>query len=191
MLSNYLDKLFLSLENCMNKIIGLLLVSVFLIGCNENLNQPQDTSMFEKRTPVTNRDSVKGRVPIQRALGCLKLTREQRAIIDSILLEERMCTVECKKTFNDSVKTLREQYQSSMEKYRGVPRTPEIKKEIEILTFQFRQTQRDLEKEYKDKMSVCVKNTHTSIEAILTAEQLRLWNIWKSTGKIPCDVVKP
>jgi hypothetical protein len=172
----------------MNKIISLLLVSLFFIGCNENINQPNDTSLFEKRTPVTNRDSVKGRVPIQRALECLNLTREQRIVIDSILFEERMCTVECKKTFNDSVKTLRQEYKSNMEKYRGVPRTPEIKKEIEILTFQFRQSQRDLEREYREKMSVCVKNTHTSIEAILTVEQLTLWNTWKETGKIPCDV---
>lgn len=172
----------------MKRIIGLVLVSLFFVGCEENLNQPQDTSMFEKRTPVTNRDSVKARVPMERALECLNLTREQKLFIDSIRMEERMCTVECKKEFNDAVKTLREQHRASLEKYRGVERTREIKKEIEILQFQFRQTQRDLEREYRTKMESCKQNLYTCIEIILRADQLTLWNLWKATGKIPCSV---
>ena len=175
----------------MNKFISLLFVSLLFIGCTENLNQPQDTSIFEKRTPVTNRDSVKNRVPLQRALECLNLTREQRFVIDSILREEKICSIECKKELNEDIKTLREDYEAKMEKYRGVKKTPEIKKEIEIITFEFRQTQRDLEKEYRIKMELCIKNTFTFIETILRKDQLTLWNLWKATGKIPCDRVKP
>jgi hypothetical protein len=78
-----------------------------------------------------------------------------------------------------------------MEQYRRVRKTDEIKKEIEILNFEFRQTQRDLEKEYKEKITVCVKNTHISIEVLLRKDQLTLWNFWKATGKVPCDRVKP
>jgi hypothetical protein len=48
-----------------------------------------------------------------------------------------------------------------------------------------------LEKEYREKMAVCVKNTHTDIEVLLRKDQLTLWNIWKATGKVPCDRVKP
>lgn len=173
----------------MKKFIGLLFVSLLFVGCNENINQPQDISMFEKRTPVTNRDSVKNRVPLQRALECLNLTREQRLVIDSILREERICSIECKKELNEGIKTLREDYKAKMEKYRGVKKTPEIKKEIEILTFEFRQTQQDLEKEYRKKMEQCIKNTFVFIEAILRKDQLTLWNLWKATGKIPCDRV--
>lgn len=172
----------------MKKFIGLLFVSLFFFGCKENLNQPQDISMFEKRTPVTNRDSVKNRVPLQRALECLNLTREQRLVIDSILREERVCSMECKKELNESIKTLREEYDAKLQKYRGVPITKENQKEIEIIRFEFRQTQRDLEKEYKTKMEQCVKNTFVFIEAILRLDQLTLWNLWKSTGKIPCNV---
>ena len=175
----------------MKKFIGLLFVSLLFVGCNENINQPQDISMFEKRTPVTNRDSVKNRVPLQRALECLNLTREQRLIIDTIIREEKICSMECKKELNEGIKTLQEDYKSKIEKYRGVEKTAEIKKEIEILTFEFRQTQRDLEKEYRTKMEHCVKNTFVFIEAILRKDQLTLWNLWKATGKIPCDRVKP
>ena len=175
----------------MKKFISMVFVSILLVGCNEHINQPQDITMFEKRTPVTNRDSVKNRVPLQRALECLNLTREQRLVIDSIIREERICTIECKKEFNDVIKTLREDYKSKLEKYRGVEKTDEIKKEIQIMTFEFRQTSRDLEKEYRRKMEVCLKNTFTSIETYLRKDQLTLWNLWKATGKIPCDRVKP
>ena len=175
----------------MKKFIGLLFVSLLLVGCNENINQPQDITMFEKRTPVTNRDSVKNRVPLQRALECLNLTRDQRLVIDTILREERICSMECKKELNEGIKTLKEDYKAKMEKYRGVKKTAEIKKEIEILTFEFRQTQQDLEKEYRKKMEQCIKNTFVFIEAILRKDQLTLWNLWKATGKIPCDRVKP
>lgn len=175
----------------MKKFIGFLLLSLFFVGCNENLNQPQDISMFEKRTPITKKDSVKSRVPLHRALECLNLSREQRLVIDSIIREERLCSMECKGEFNDAVQTLREEYRSKFEKYRGVEKTDEIKKEIEILTFEFRQSQRDLEKEYRKKMETCVKNTLTSIEVFLRKDQLTLWNLWKATGKIPCDRVKP
>jgi len=172
----------------MKSFISLFFITLFLFGCNENINQPQDISMFEKRTPVTNRDSVKNRVPLQRALECLNLTREQRLVIDSIIREERICTIECKKEFNDAIKTLREEYNAKLQKYRGVPVTKENQKEIEIIRFEFRQTQRDIEKEYRIKMEECKKNTFIFIEVILRKDQLTLWNLWKSTGKIPCDV---
>ena len=175
----------------MKSFISLLFVSLLFIGCNENLNQPQDISMFEKRTPITKRDSVKSRVPLQKALECLNLTREQRLVIDSIIREERICTIECKKELNDAVKALQEQHNAKLEKYRGVRKTDEIKKEIEIINFEFRQSHQDLLKEHRLKMEQCVKNTFIYIEAILRKDQLTLWNLWKATGKIPCDRVKP
>ena len=163
----------------MKQFISILFVSLLFFGCNENINQPQDISMFEKRTPVTKRDSVKSRVPLQRALECLNLTRDQRLVIDSILREERICSIECKKELNEGIKTLQEDYKVKMEKYRGVEKTDEIKKEIETIRFEFRQTQRDLEKEYRTKMEECVKNTFIFIEVFLRKDQLTLWNLWK------------
>lgn len=178
----------------MKPIITLLLLFFLIVGCNENINQPQDNSIFEKRTPVTNRDSVKNRVPLQRALECLNLTRQQRIVIDSLLREDKICSMECKKEFNDQIKTLREEYRSKLEKYRGVEKTDEIKKEIQIINFEFRQTQKDLGKEYRKKMELCRQNLFTSIESVLfnasvatRPDQLTLWNIWKATGKIPCE----
>jgi hypothetical protein len=170
--------------------VFLTCLSLIVIGCNENPLPTSDTIIFEKRTPI-KKDSVKRRIPIEQVLPCLRLTREQDSVIRLILKEEKECSIECKKEFQESIKTLRQEYNVKLEKYRRVEKTDEIKKEIEILTFEFRQTQRDLEKEYREKMSLCTKNLNTDIEALLRKDQLTLWNIWKATGKVPCDRVKP
>jgi hypothetical protein len=184
--------MFLRLEKIMKKYVGFILIvfSLFFIGCNENPLPTPDTTVFEKRTPI-QKDSVKRRIPIEKVLPCLGLTREQDSVIRLILKESKMCEIECKKEFQESVITLRQEYHAKLQKYRGVEKTDEIKKEIEIITFEFRQTQRDLEKEYKLKMAECVKILHTDIESLLRKDQLTLWNLWKATGKVPCDRVKP
>ena len=176
----------------MRKYVGLIVIffSLFFISCNENPSPISNTTFFEKKTP-TNRDSVKRKMPIEQVLPCLGLTREQHIAIMDVLKQQRECQMECKQEFNDSIKTLRQIFKSNMEKYHRVERTEEIKKEIEILTFEFRQTQKDMEKDYREKIAVCVKNTHTDIETLLRRDQLTLWNLWKATGKIPCDRVKP
>ncbi len=176
----------------MKKCLGLIVIvfSLVFIGCNENPLLTTDTTIFEKRTPI-QKDTVKRRIPIEQVLPCLGLTRQQDSVIRLILREEKQCSIECKKEFQESIITLRQEYNAKMEQYRRVRKTDEIKKEIEILNFEFRQTQRDLEKEYKEKISVCVKNTHISIEVLLRKDQLTLWNFWKATGKVPCDRVKP
>lgn len=176
----------------MKKFLSLFLISlsIFVLGCNENPLPTSDTTLFEKRTPI-QKDTVKRRIPIEKVLPCLRLTREQDSVIRLILKESKQCEIECKNEFQDCIKTLRQEYNAKLEKYKGVERTEEIKKEIQTITFEFRQTQRDLEKEYREKMAVCVKNTHTYIETLLRKDQLTLWNLWKATGKIPCDRVKP
>ena len=176
----------------MKKFLLLVIasLSMIVIGCNENPLPTPDTTIFEKRTPI-QKDTVKRRIPIEQVLPCLGLTRQQDSVIRLILREEKQCSIECKKEFQESIITLRQEYNAKMEQYRRVRKTDEIKKEIEILNFEFRQTQRDLEKEYKEKITVCVKNTHISIEVLLRKDQLTLWNFWKATGKVPCDRVKP
>ena len=174
----------------MKKFIGFLFVSLFFIGCNESSLPPSSTTIFEKRTPI-QKDTVKRRIPIEQVLPCLGLTREQDIAIRLILEEEKKCSIECKKEFNESIKILREEYHSKIQKYRGIEKTDEIKKEIQTITFEFRQTQRDLEKEYREKMTECLKILHTNIESLLRKDQLTLWNLWKATGKVPCDRIKP
>lgn len=177
----------------MNKFISCLtiIMSLFLFGCNGANTQPDEISVSTKRTPIKSKDSVKSRVPIYKAIECLNLTREQRLFIDTILIEERECTKQCKKQLHDSIQIIEEQYKQKMEDYRNVEKTDSVRKEIQIISQEFRQLRADVEKEYRDNMKVCNENLYKSIEAILRLDQLTLWNIWKETGKIPCSIIKP
>jgi hypothetical protein len=170
-------------------IIAIIMVSMVFVGCGDIIQQPTDTSFAEKRTPI-QKDTVKRRIPIEKVLPCLGLTREQDSVIRLILKEEKECSILCKKEFNESVKTLREQYNSKLSDYRGKEKDSLIRKEIEIINFEFRQTLRDLEKEYKLKMKECNDNLYLKIEGILTERQLIAWKQWKETGKLPCDRIK-
>ena len=172
-----------------NLLFAILLITT--IGCNEQSTTPDNVSIYEKRTPILSRDTTKKNIPLRKVIECLNLTREQRLIIDSIIKEERLCSIECKKEFESSLKIIREEYKAKMEKYREIKKTDEIKKEIEFITFEYRQIQKDLVKEYKNKMALCKNNTLTDIEVILRLDQLTLWNLWKATGKIPCERVNP
>ncbi len=102
----------------MKKFLFLLMIgiSMFVIGCNENPLPTSDTTIFEKRTPI-QKDSVKRRIPIEQVLPCLGLTREQDSVIRLILREEKQCSIECKKEFQESIQTLRQEYNAKMEKY--------------------------------------------------------------------------
>jgi len=172
----------------MKKILGLLLISLTMvvIGCTENILPTSENTNFEKRTPI-QRDTLKRRMPVEEVLTCLGLTREQHIIIIQLLEQSKECNIECKKEFNDAVKILRQEYNSKLKNYRGVEKTDSIKKEIQIITFEFRQSQKDLENEYRLKMTDCNKTTNSEIEKNLTETQLKLWNIWLATGKIPCE----
>ena len=172
----------------MKKFLGILftILTVLVIGCSENSLPTSDNSFFEKRTPI-QKDTVKRRMPVEQVLTCLQLTREQHTVIIQILHQSKECNIECKKEFNDVVKTLREEYNAKLKQYRNVEKTDEIKKEIKIITFEFRQSQRDIENEYRLKMNDCTKNTNTEIEKVLTESQLKLWNIGLATGRVPCE----
>jgi hypothetical protein len=172
-----------------NSLFALLLVTT--IGCNEQTTTPDNVGISEKRIGISRRDTTKKIMPLQKVIECLNLTREQRLLVDSIIREERLCSIECKKEFESSLNIIREEYKTKMQKYREIEKTDEIKKEIELITFEYRQIKKDLFKEYKDKMKSCENNILTDIESILRLDQLTLFNLWKATGKIPCERVKP
>ena len=102
--------------------IFLIGLSMVVIGCNENPLPTSDTTIFEKRIPV-QKDSVKRRIPIEKVLPCLGLTREQDSVIRLILKESKQCEIECKNEFHDCIKTLRQEYNAKLENYKCVERT--------------------------------------------------------------------
>ena len=184
------------MKTIINSLIVLSLL--FVVGCKEQLTQVNDVSMFEKRIPIGKNDSLrkqpldslKKRVPVEAVINCLGLTEKQSVYIKTIISEYRICEKECKKEFNTSVNTLRDEYKAKLSQYRGQEKDSLIRKKIEIINFEFHQTLRDLENQYKLKMKSCNNDLYLKIEGILNEEQLILWKQWKETGKLPCDRIK-
>ena len=65
-------------------VISLFLLSLIGFGCQEQLTKVEDTTSFEKRTPIGVRDSIKKdsigiqkRIPLEAVLPCLNLSQEQ------------------------------------------------------------------------------------------------------------------
>ena len=109
-------------------------------------------------------------------------------IIRRFILESKRCEIECKKQFNTSVNDLRKEYDSKLNAYKGTSKDSLAKKDIEIIKFKFRQNLRELETQYQAKLIECKKLLYLNIESNLNEKQLILWNIWKATGKIPCEI---
>jgi hypothetical protein len=168
----------------------IILFFGFLASCSDTSIEILDTTISEKRI-VSKRDSLYVKSSIEDVLNCLSLTRNQRYIIDSVIRIRKQCNIECKKEFNDAIKIIRIDFNSKMNQYHRVEKTEEIKKQIEFIKFEFRQTTRDLEKEYKKRILDCLTRMHTDIEKNLNPEQLVIWNNWKFNGKVLCEKVKP
>lgn len=162
----------------------------FISSCNGTSIETLDTTISEKRI-FNKKDSLYVNPSINEVLNCLSLTRNQRYTIDSIIKLGNQCNIECKKNFNDSIKTIRIDFNYKMNQYRRVEKTEEIKKEIEFIKFEFRQKTKDLEKEYRKRILDCLVYMHTDIEKILNTEQLIIWNNWKFNGKVLCEKIKP
>lgn len=176
--------------------ILIILFFGFLASCSDTSIEIFDTTISEKRIfnkkdSVLKRDSIYIKASIDDALNCLNLTRNQRYIIDSLIRVGKQCNIECKKEFNDAIKIIRIDFNSKMDQYRRMEKTEEIKKQIELINFEFRQTTRDLEKEYKKRILDCLTSMYTDIEKNLNPEQLIVWNNWKFNGKVLCEKVKP
>ena len=65
------------MKNYMKILVFTL--SLMFVSCQEQLTKVEDTTSFEKRTPIGVRDSVKitKRIPIESVLPCLNLSQEQ------------------------------------------------------------------------------------------------------------------
>jgi hypothetical protein len=175
--------------------LALFILILSFVGCKEQTTSSIDDATFEKRIPIGTNDSIKKdsiktnrKMRVEAVVSCINLTREQDSIIRRFILESKRCEIECKKQFNTSVNDLRKEYDSKLNAYKGTSKDSLAKKDIEIIKFKFRQNLRELEKQYQAKLIECKKLLYLNIESNLNEKQLILWNIWKATGKIPCEI---
>ena len=183
-------------------MIRIMLMSLFVLasvisfsGCTEQINEVQDYTLFEKRTPLGNQDSLrrppidslKRRMPLQSVLPCLNLTREQRIMIDSLIIQSKQCERECKLAYSKKAKEIRETERIKLSEFRGMEKDSSVREKMKSITEESRKASALAKKEFIDRMKRCENRLFESIESFLTKDQFTLWNIWKATGRIPCE----
>ena len=176
--------------------ITLFVFSLIGFGCQEQLTKVEDTTSFEKRTPIgvrdsVSRDSIKRRIPIESVLPCLNLSQEQMDKIKFILKESRTCEMECKLKLKTTMESLRKQQAEKLAQYKGLERDSLVRQQVELIKKEYAKLAKETQLAFQVNMKKCNETTLSLIEGLLTEEQLGIWTKWKLTGQLPCERKKP
>ena len=169
--------------------ILVLSLSLMFVSCQEQLTKVEDTTSFEKRTPIGVRDSVKitKRIPIESVLPCLNLSQEQMDKIKFILKESRTCEIECKLKLKTTMESLRKQQAERLAQYKGLERDSLVRQQVELIKKEYAKLAKETQRAFQVNMKKCNETTLSLIEGLLTEEQLVIFNKWKLTGQLPCE----
>ncbi len=138
-------------------------------------------------------DSTKPKRPNLRAvIDCLKLSAEQLAQVEALHLAKHDCEKAAKEQFKATVEPIRLQEKALHDSLKAQVKAGTITRadaHAQIKAFkdanaQAMQAAIDV---MKAAVKVCNDTMLAGIEALLTPEQLLLWNQWKATGSNPCD----
>ena len=184
------------MKNYMKGLVFAL--SLMFVSCQEQLTKVEDTTSFEKRTPIGVRDSVrkdsvsvKKRVPIEAVLPCLNLSQEQLDKIKFVLKESRNCEIECKLKLKTTMEELRKQQAEKLAQYKGLEKDSLVRQQVELIKKEYTKLAKEAQLAFQINMKKCNETTLSIIEGLLTEEQLAIWNKWKLTGELPCERKKP
>ena len=179
------------MKNYMKILVFTL--SLMFVSCQEQLTKVEDTTSFEKRTPIGVRDSVKitKRIPIESVLPCLNLSQEQMDKIKFILKESRTCEMECKLKLKTTMESLRKQQAEKLNQYKGLEKDSLVRQQVELIKKEYRSLAKETQLVFQINMKKCNEITLSLIEGLLTEEQLGIWTKWKLTGQLPCERKKP
>ena len=181
----------------MNNYMKILVftLSLMFVSCQEQLTKVEDTTYFEKRTPIGVNDSVrkqpidsiKRRIPIESVLPCLNLSKEQMDKIKFILKESRTCEMECKLKLKTTMESLRKQQAEKLFEYKGLEKDSLVRQRIESIKREYAKLAKETQLIFQINMKKCNQTTFSLIEGLLTEEQLGIWTKWKLTGQLPCE----
>jgi hypothetical protein len=183
-------------HNVIKSLIFSLLILIGF-GCQEQLTKVEDTTSFEKRTPIGVRDSIKKdsigvqkRVPLEAVLPCLNLSQEQMNKIKFILSEARTCEKECKLNLKTTMESLRKQQAEKLAQYKGLEKDSLVRQQIELIRKEYAKLAKETQITFQVNMKKCNETTISLIEGLLTEEQLGIFSFWKLGQKVPCDRIK-
>lgn len=138
-------------------------------------------------------DSAKPKRPNLRAvIDCIKLTPEQMTQMQALHQAKHDCEKAAKEQFKATVEPIRLQEKALHDSLKaqvkaGVITRRDAHEQMKIFKDANAQAMRAAMEAMKAAVKACNDTLLAGIEALLTPEQLILWNQWKATGTNPCD----
>ena len=138
-------------------------------------------------------DSAKPKRPNLRAvIDCLKLTPEQMTQLQALHQAKHDCEKSAKEQMKATVEPIRLQEKALHESLKAQVKAKTITRaeahaQMKAFKDANAQAMRDAAQVMRAAVKVCNDTFLAGIEALLTPEQLILWNQWKATGTNPCD----
>jgi predicted RNase H-like nuclease (RuvC/YqgF family) len=160
-------------------------------GVNENVDgMMTDVEALRAQRP----DEVRpGRIT-PPPFRCLRLTEEQRRQIAQFMKEQADCEKPIRESYRQALQDLKLTMDQKYREIEAYKKSPDYDRmtmlEMVKAAREYQQSEmRSLRTRFEEAIQACVQQLHRKIESILTDEQLRIWNLWKTTGK-GCDTSK-
>jgi Spy/CpxP family protein refolding chaperone len=139
-------------------------------------------------------DSAKPKRPNLRAvIDCLKLTPEQMTQLQALHQAKHDCEKAAKEQLKATVEPIRLEEKALHESLKAQVKAKTITRaeahaQMKAFKDANAQAMRDAAQVMRAAVKICNDTFLAGIEALLTPDQLILWNKWKTTGANPCDV---
>lgn len=131
------------------------------------------------------------RAHLRQVIDCLKLSAEQMTQLQSLINAKRDCEKAAKEQFKATAGPIREAeialHKSLREQMAaGTITRAEANAQLEAFKAKNAATMQAAIETMKEAVKACNDALEAAIIAMLTPEQLLLWNQWKATGTNPC-----
>lgn len=133
-------------------------------------------------------DSVRPGRKTPPPFRCMRLTEEQRRQIAQFMKEQSECEKPIRESYRQALEELKQTMNEKRREIEAYKTSPDYNRErlAEMIKAarEYEQAQmRTLRARFEEAIQACVQQLHRKVESILTEEQLRIWNQWKTTGK--------
>ena len=132
------------------------------------------------------------RAHLRAVIDCLKLTPEQMAQLQTLIKAKRDCETSAREQFRAIAGPIRQEEQALIKSLHeqlaaGTITRDEANAQLEAFKAKNAATVQAAAEAMKTAVQACNDTLEAAIVAMLTPEQLLLWNQWKATGTKPCE----
>jgi len=138
-------------------------------------------------------DSLKPkRAHLRAVIDCLKLTEDQMKQVQALHQAKRDCEKSAREQFRAIAGPIRQEEKALLKSLHeqleaGTLTRAEANAQLEAFKAKNSAVMQSAIETMKAAVKACNDTLLAGIEALLTPEQLLLWNQWKATGTNPCD----